>query len=273
LVELLIEHATSTKCRESLKLLIEQGIPEGCDVIDVLRIAGDAPVSVTEFIETLEPLNPRLYSIASSMKKVGSEVHLTVGKVLHEREGRLRKGVASTMLAERIGKGETLRVFVQPNHGGFTVPTNPAAPMIMVGPGTGIAPFMAFLQEREATGADGPNWLFFGDQHEATDFLYKNDLRSYVASGLLSRLDTAFSRDGDKRVYVQDRMRENASELWRWIGQGASIYVCGDASRMANDVNLTLIDIIAQQGDMTTEQAESFIGKLKSDGRYARDVY
>ncbi len=231
------------------------------------------PVTATEFMETLEPLNPRLYSIASSMKKVGSEVHLTVGKVTYEREGRLRKGVASTMLAERVGEGEAVRVFVQPNHGGFTVPKSSDTPMIMVGPGTGIAPFVAFLQERDANGSSGKNWLFFGDQHEATDFLYRETLDDYLQRGVLARLDTAFSRDSDEKVYVQDRMRENGAELYRWLKDGAYFFVCGDAARMANDVHQALIEIISEQGVMSVKEAERYVDQLKSDQRYVRDIY
>ncbi len=273
LVALLMERAKSSKAKESLQSLVDHGVPDGCDVLDVLKLAGDAPVAVTEFIETLEPLNPRLYSIASSMKEVGTEVHLTVGKVLYEREGRMRKGVASTMLAERVGRGENLRVFVQPNHGGFTVPANPDAPMVMIGPGTGVAPFIAFLQERNAVGAKGRNWLFFGDQHRATDFLYERMLEDYSDRGLLTRLDTAFSRDGASKIYVQDRMRAEAAELWQWIQQGAFLFVCGDATRMASDVHQALIDIVAEQGEMSVDKATNFVEELKVDGRYVRDVY
>lgn len=273
LVELLLGRANSADAKQALMRLSSDGAPEGCDVLDLLTLAGDASVTATEFMETLEPLNPRLYSIASSMKQVGDEVHLTVGKVAYQREDRLRKGVASTMLAERVVPGDTCRVFVQPNHGGFSVPSNSDVPMIMVGPGTGIAPFVAFLQERAATKATGENWLFFGDQHEASDFLYAETLTDYQNSGLLTRLDTAFSRDGENKVYVQDRMRENAAELWQWLERGALFFVCGDAKRMANDVNKTLLEIIASQGGMSTEDAEKYVARLQADNRYVRDVY
>ena len=230
LIELLIGRVSDPSAQETLKRLLDEGVPDGFDVLDVLEVAEGSTITATEFMEQLEPLNPRLYSIASSMKAVGDQVHLTVGKVAYEREGRVRKGVASTMLSDRIPVGETLRVFVQPNHGGFTVPADTNTPMIMVGPGTGIAPFVAFMQERAANPSPGENWLFFGDQHEACDFLYEEELRGYVADGILSRLDTAFSRDGDTKVYVQDRMRENAAELWSWLQRGAHFYVCGDAT-------------------------------------------
>ena len=177
------------------------------------------------------------------------------------------------MLADRIRPGERLRVFVQPNHGGFAVPQNASAPMIMIGPGTGIAPFIGFLQERSVTAATGNNWLFFGDQHVATDFLYEKSIQGFVDQGVLNRLDTAFSRDGDTKVYVQDRMRANAAELWRWLQDGAYVFVCGDASRMARDVNQTLVDIAADRGSMSTADAKAYIAQLTSDGRYVRDVY
>ncbi|EMI53757.1 sulfite reductase subunit alpha [Rhodopirellula sallentina SM41] len=273
LIELLIDRINDDSAKETLRTMLDAGVPDGFDVLDVFEVAKGATVAGTEVIETLDPLNPRLYSIASSMKQVGDQVHLTVGKVVYEREGRVRKGVASTMLAERVAEGETVRVFVQPNHAGFTVPSDPKTPMIMVGPGTGIAPFVAFLQERAETKADGKNWLFFGDQHEAFDFLYREELEAYQSAGLLTRLDTAFSRDSDKKVYVQDRMRENAAELWQWLQEGAAFYVCGDASRMAKDVDRALHEVVADQGKMSDEEAAAYVKELSSSGRYHRDVY
>ena len=258
---------------ELLERLKVAAVEQGSDVLDVLLEAGDFSIAAADFVGLLEPLNPRLYSIASSMKQVGDQVHLTVGKVTYQRKGRRRKGVASTMLAERVQYGERVRVFIQPNHRGFSVPQNTTAPMIMVGPGTGIAPFIAFLQERHATAAPGRNWLFFGDQHQATDFLYQEILRKHVENGLLTRLETAFSRDGSKQIYVQDRMREHAAELWGWLQEGAYFYVCGDASRMANDVQQTLIQIVAEQGAMSHDAAKVYVDKLSSDERYVRDVY
>lgn len=273
LLELVHERADDPEIVDMLQTMIDDGVPEGFDVLDVLEVANCRALTATEFLSTLEPLNPRLYSIASSTKIVGEQVHLTVGKVVYEREGRTRKGVASTMLAERVDADSTVRVFVQPNHGGFTVPADPNQAMIMVGPGTGIAPFVAFLQERDATKAPGKNWLFFGDQHEAFDFLYEDELRHYQTTGLLTRLDTAFSRDGETKVYVQDRMRENAAELWQWLQSGASFFVCGDASRMATDVERALVDIAQQQGGMTADEAKAFVKQMSADGRYVRDVY
>lgn len=274
LLELLADRVDETKQKAQLVELLEQGTPAGFDVLDALEIARGARITATEFMETLSPLNPRLYSIASSMRHVGDQVHLTVGKVHYERNKRFRKGVASTMLADRLQIGQELRVFVQPNHGGFTVPADSSKPMIMVGPGTGIAPFMAFLQERAATSAKGENWLLFGDQHAATDFLYEEQLGEYRSSGLLRRLDTAFSRDdANKKVYVQDRMRENAAELWQWLERGAYFYVCGDASRMAADVDRALKDIVAMEGRLDGQQAGAYVQQLAAQGRYARDVY
>lgn len=273
LLELAISRVADPQAKTQLSQMLDEGTPEGCDVLDVLHLTGDVPISATEFLETLSPLNPRLYSIASSQEIVGNQVHLTVGKVSYDREGRLRKGVASTMLSDRLEPGAAVRVFTQANHGGFTVPSDPTTPMIMVGPGTGIAPFLAFLQKRDATKAPGKNWLFFGDQHAASDFLYENELSDYVKSGLLTRLDTAFSRDGSEKVYVQDRMKENAAELWKWLQEGAHFYVCGDASRMAVDVDRTLKSIIAVQGNLSDQAASDYVATLTKEKRYVRDVY
>lgn len=273
LLELAISRVQDSDAKSTLQLMLDEGAPDGFDVLDTLDLMSDVPISATEFLDTLAPLNPRLYSIASSQACVGNQVHLTVGKVSYQRDGRMRKGTASTMLSDRLSPGDVLRVFPQANHGGFTVPSDPALPMIMVGPGTGIAPFMAFLQQRDASKAAGKNWLFFGDQHAATDFLYQDELNQYVESGLLTRLDTAFSRDGDQKVYVQDRMRENAAELWRWIEQGAHFYVCGDASRMAVDVDRALKSIVAEQGKMSDQAAADWVTQLAKEQRYVRDVY
>lgn len=273
LLELLIDRIPQSDSRMAIQTLLSDGVPEGTDVLDILSLADEVMVTAAEFLEVLSPLNPRLYSIASSMQAVGDSVHLTVGKVAYEREGRLRKGVASTMLSDRLVAGEDLRVFVQPCHGGFTVPANLDTPMIMVGPGTGIAPFVAFLQQRAATGAAGQNWLFFGDQHESTDFLYREELVQYQSDGLLTRLDTAFSRDSDVKVYVQDRMIKNGAELWNWLDRGGHFYVCGDASRMAKDVDKALTEIIATHGNMSDVNAKQYAKQMAADKRYVRDVY
>ncbi|MFK8114567.1 MAG: sulfite reductase subunit alpha [Rubripirellula sp.] len=273
LLELMIQHSTDNDHKQRLQKLLEDGVPEGVDVLDMLQSGECSSLTATELMETLEPLNPRLYSIASSMKVVGEQVHLTVGKVSYEREGRRRLGVASTMFAERMQPGEKLRVYTVPNHGGFTVPADVSKPMIMVGPGTGIAPFMAFLQEREATNANGKNWLFFGDQRQKLDFLYEEQLKQYHTSGLLTRLDTAFSRDEGPKVYVQNRMLENSTELWQWLQEGAHFFVCGDASRMAADVHAALIQVVAQEGEMSDDEAKQYVDQMLSDKRYVRDVY
>ncbi len=272
LLDLLIDRAPPSDGRAELQTYLADGVSDGIDVLDILQTA-EVQVTVTELLETLEPLNPRLYSIASSMKAVGDSVHLTVGKVSYQRDGRERKGVASTMLADRLAVGDDVRVFIQPCHGGFTVPEDPSKPMIMVGPGTGIAPFIAFLQERKATSATGKNWLFFGDQHESTDFLYREDLQQYQADGLLNRIDTAFSRDSQQKVYVQNRMTEHGAELWSWIEQGGHFYVCGDASRMAKDVDTALHQVIQTHGNMSADDAKKYVKQMSADKRYVRDVY
>lgn len=243
----------------------------GRHVIDLLELL-PAPMSVTEFVPLLKKLAPRLYSISSSPKAHPGEVHLTVGAVRYESHGRERKGVASTFLADRVGDAEFVKVFVQPSHG-FKPPGNGDLPMIMVGPGTGIAPFRAFLEERLATNAKGKNWLFFGDQKKDTDFLYDGLLTDWQKSGFLTRLDLAFSRDQEKKIYVQDRMLENAAELWSWLEAGAHFYVCGDASRMAKDVDAALHKIVETAGGKSADEAKAYVAKLKSDKRYQRDVY
>lgn len=243
----------------------------GRDVHDILNLL-PTPMPVAQLLPLLRKLTPRLYSISSSPKAHPGEVHLTVSSVRYESHGRKRKGVASTFLADRVGDADFVKVFVQPAHG-FKPPANSDTAMIMVGPGTGIAPFRAFLEERQAIGAKGKNWLFFGDQKSATDFLYEKHINGWVIEGLLTRLDLAFSRDQVEKIYVQDRMLANASELWAWLEAGAHFYVCGDASRMAKDVNAALHKIIEIAGGKSAEEAKSYVAKLKSDKRYQRDVY
>ena len=224
------------------------------------------------FIEALEPLQPRLYSISSSIKAVPNRVTLTVDTVRYTIGKRRRLGVCSTFLADRLAPGAKLKVYVQKAHG-FALPTDPTKPIIMVGPGTGVAPFRAFLQERGATNAPGRNWLFFGHQRSASDFFYEDEFKEMKASGLLTRLSLAWSRDGDQKIYVQDRMREVGRDLWSWIAEGAHIYVCGDAKRMAKDVETALVDVVAQHGARTPEEAALFVSDLKKKGRYQQDVY
>jgi sulfite reductase (NADPH) flavoprotein alpha-component len=242
-------------------------------VLDVLLARADVKLAPAVFVGALRKLQPRLYSISSSPKAHPGQVHLTVGAVRYEASGRARKGVCSTFLADRAVPGEAkVGVFVHSNKA-FRPPVSGDTPMIMVGPGTGIAPFRAFLEERRATGARGQNWLFFGDQRIATDFLYRDELADLMRAGVLTRLDTAFSRDQNEKVYVQQRMLEHAAELYAWLEAGAHFYVCGDASRMAKDVDAALHRVIETAGGKTPEQAATYVQALKSARRYARDVY
>ncbi|QDT13713.1 sulfite reductase subunit alpha [Planctomycetes bacterium K23_9] len=273
LLQRLLSSTNDETAKHKLGPLLDKGVPEGVDVLDVLQMTPDVRLKASELVECLESIKPRLYSIASSMKAVGAQVHLTVGKVSYQRDDRLRLGVASTMFAERLHAGDKVKVFVHPNRSGFTVPSDSTRPMIMIGPGTGIAPFIAFLQEREAVHASGKNWLFFGDQHEAFDFLYEQKLQDWLAKGTLAHLSTAFSRDGNAKVYVQDRMRQHGERLWQWIEEGAAIFVCGDASRMAADVDQALVGICQKHGRMNQADAHSFVARLKEKQRYVRDVY
>jgi sulfite reductase (NADPH) flavoprotein alpha-component len=244
----------------------------GREMIDFLLESPGVKFSAEEFVSLLKKLQPRLYSIASSLKAHPEEVHLTVDTVRYEIHGRKRKGVCSNFLAERAGKETPVPVFIQVSRH-FRVPEDGDKPIIMVGPGTGIAPFRAFLEERKATGAKGGNWLFFGAQKSSCDFFYQEELEGYQRDGVLTRFDTAFSRDQDYKIYVQTRMMENAKELWDWLEQGAHFYVCGDASRMAKDVDKALHEIVKIAGDRSPEAAGEYIQKLKSDKRYQRDVY
>lgn len=243
----------------------------GRGVIDLLLLLAE-PMPAPDFVKLLKRLTPRLYSISSSPKAHPGEVHLTVSAVRYEAHGRARKGVASTFLADRVGDADYVKVYVQPSHG-FKPPADGDRPMIMVGPGTGIAPFRAFLEERLATGAKGKNWLFFGDQRRATDFLYEEQLTGWHKAGLLTKFDLAFSRDQSRKVYVQDRMTESAGELWKWLEEGAHFYVCGDASRMAKDVDATLHKVVETVGGNSADDAKAYVAKMKSDKRYQRDVY
>jgi sulfite reductase (NADPH) flavoprotein alpha-component len=242
------------------------------EFIDLLSEYPSAKLTPQEFVDHLRKLMPRLYSIASSAKQFPQEIHLTVAVVRYHMTGRDRVGVCSTFLADRAGLGAPqVPVFVSDSH--FGPPADGTKDAIMVGPGTGIAPFRAFVQDRIASGATGRNWVFFGDQKHATDFLYEEEWRDYVAKGAVHRLDLAWSRDQLLKVYVQDKMRENAAELWAWIKGGGYFFVCGDAKRMAKDVDVALHDVIMQQGGMTPEQAAEYVKQMKKDKRYQRDVY
>lgn len=243
----------------------------GRDLRDLLLLS-ETRWSAETLIPVLKKLQPRLYSISSSPKAHPGQVHLTVAAVRYEAHGRPRKGVCSTFLADRLSPDTPVPVFVQTSHG-FRVPADPSAPMIMVGPGTGIAPFRAFLEEREAVGASGRNWLFFGAQHRAQDFLYEAQIADWKSRGHLERLSLAFSRDQAEKVYVQDRMLEEGAELWAWLQEGAHFYVCGDASRMARDVDTALQKVIQIHGSRSAEEAAEFLQELRNQKRYQRDVY
>ena len=244
----------------------------GREIIDFLLASPKLGFTPGEFVKLLRKLQPRLYSIASSLKAHPDQVHLTVDTLRYEAHGRQRHGVSSVFLAERATASTPIPVFVQTaKH--FRPPEDKDAPMIMVGPGTGIAPFRAFLQERQATGATGKNWLFFGAQRSATDFFYREELGAMQEAGVLTRLDTAFSRDQAEKVYVQTRMCENAAELWRYLEEGAHFYVCGDAKRMAKDVDDALHQVIREAGGRSEEGAKEYVAAMKKAKRYQRDVY
>ena len=240
-------------------------------IVDMVRFS-PAQLDADALIGLLRPLTPRLYSIASSQAEVESEVHITVGAVRYDIEGRARAGGASSFLADRVEEDGEVRVFIEHNDN-FRLPANPQTPVIMIGPGTGIAPFRAFMQQRAADGAEGKNWLFFGNPHFTEDFLYQVEWQRYVKEGVLSRIDLAWSRDQQQKVYVQDKLREQGAELWRWINDGAHIYVCGDANRMAKDVEQTLLEVIAEFGAMDAEAADEYLSELRVERRYQRDVY
>jgi Sulfite reductase, alpha subunit (flavoprotein) len=242
----------------------------GMEVIDFLVDHPSARFTPSEFVGLLSKLQPRLYSIASSLRMYPQEVHLMVDVIRYESHGRIRKGVASTFLADRASAGVPMFPAVAKH---FHLPEDPDTAVIMVGPGTGLAPFRAFVQDRQVTGARGRNWLFFGSQRQACDFSYREDLESFKEGGMLARLDTAFSRDQGQKVYVQHRMLENAREIWRWLEEGAHFYVCGDASRMAKDVDAALHRIVREQGGKSVEETSAYVEKLKTDKRYKRDVY
>ncbi|MGL6620016.1 assimilatory sulfite reductase (NADPH) flavoprotein subunit [Aeromonas veronii] len=241
-------------------------------VVDVLKCFPTA-LTAEQLVGLLRPLTPRLYSIASAQSEVEEEVHLTVGVVRYPQEdGTVRSGAASSYLADRLIEDGEVRVFVEHNDN-FRLPANPDTPVIMVGPGTGIAPFRAFMQEREAQGAEGKNWLFFGNPHFTQDFLYQVEWQRYVKSGLLSKISLAFSRDQANKIYVQDRLREAGQELYQWLEAGAHFYVCGDANKMAKDVQEALLDVIAEHGHKSREEAEEYLSELRRAKRYQRDVY
>ncbi|MCB5190947.1 sulfite reductase subunit alpha [Methylobacillus arboreus] len=244
----------------------------GKDTLDLLQLNPNLNLSVDEFVGLLKPLQHRAYSISSSSLANPSRIHLTVASVRYTSGGRQRGGVCSTYLADHVKEGEQAGIFVTTNKA-FRVPADKNAPVIMVGPGTGIAPFRAFLQERRESGAGGRNWLFFGDQKRASDFIYEDELTAMMKDGVLNRLDLAFSRDQAEKIYVQTRMQENGKELYAWLQDGGYFYVCGDASRMAKDVDQALHDVVAEHGGLDAEAATAYVNQLKREKRYLRDVY
>ncbi|WP_345827377.1 sulfite reductase subunit alpha [Pantoea sp. BRR-3P] len=275
LIEWVGQHTTNQELRHVLQHDDKDTLAVwlwGKDTLDLLQLELTRSLSVPEFVAMLRPLQHRAYSISSSSKAHPNQVHLTIASVRYHSGGRERKGVCSTYLAERVRRGEKPAIFISPNKA-FRVPANGNAPLIMVGPGTGIAPFRAFLQERQATGAQGKNWLFFGDQHQAHDYIYEEELSAWQENGLLTNLDLAFSRDQEEKIYVQNRMLEKGAELYAWLQDGAYFYVCGDASRMAKDVDAALYEVVRQFGGLSSERAAAYIDQLKKDKRYLRDVY
>ncbi len=279
ILDALAAKATEAKEKAQLAELLAPGADElresflgQREFIDLLEEFPSAKLTPQEFVEQLRRLMPRLYSIASSPLVYPGQVHLTVAPVRYESNGRRRYGVCSTFLADRATRRKTLiPIFIAESH--FGLPEDPARDIIMIGPGTGVAPFRAFVQERVATNASGRNWLFFGDQHQATDYLYGDEWKRLLADGRMARVDLAFSRDQPQKIYVQDRMREAAGELWAWIKGGAHFYVCGDAHRMAKDVDAALLQIITAQGGMDAAQAADYVKAMKKEKRYQRDVY
>ena len=256
---------------EALKHYLN-GWNEAHDVLDMLEEHAGIPISPGELVASLRKDLPRLYSIASSLSAHPGQVHLLVVSVHYQIRGREREGMCSTWLAERWPVGASAPMYLQNQQKHFAMPADDAAPLIMIGPGTGLAPFRAFVEERRVRGARGRNWLFFGEQHRATDFFYEEELTGYVRDGFL-RLDVAFSRDQAAKVYVQHRMKENAGDIWAWLQEGAEIFVCGDKERMAADVDRELHNIVETAGGRTPEQAKEFVEELKKTKRYKRDVY
>jgi sulfite reductase (NADPH) flavoprotein alpha-component len=272
----LVSYITGGERRKKAQALAEGRDPDGdAATLDVLaaleKFPGIRP-DPEAFVESLDPLQPRVYSISSSLKANPGRVSLTVDAVRYTVNDRTRLGVCSTFLAGSATPGDRLRVYVQKAQH-FALPSDPGKPIIMIGPGPGIAPFRAFLQERLATKAPGPNWLYFGHQRSDYDFFYEDELKAMRASGHLTRLTLAWSRDGDEKIYVQHRMREDGRDIWAWIEKGAHIYVCGDALRMAKDVERALIDVVAAHGKRSQEEAARYVAELKKNDRYQADVY
>ncbi|RJS56027.1 assimilatory sulfite reductase (NADPH) flavoprotein subunit [Bacillus subtilis] len=275
----LLEQAAQLTGSNELRELLAPGNEEnvkayiaGRDLLDLIRDYGPFSVSAQEFVSILRKMPARLYSIASSLSANPDEVHLTIGAVRYDAHGRERKGVCSILCAERLQPGDTLPVYVQHNQN-FNLPKDPETPIIMVGPGTGVAPFRSFMQEREEAGAEGKAWMFFGDQHFVTDFLYQTEWQNWLKDGVLTKMDVAFSRDTEEKVYVQHRMLEQSADLFEWLQEGAAVYICGDEKHMAHDVHNTLLEIIEKEGNMSREEAEAYLADMQQQKRYQRDVY
>lgn len=275
----LMEQAAKLSSNDSLRGLLAAGneqklksYVEGRDLLDLVTDFSPWQVSAREFVTILRKLPARLYSIASSNKANPDEVHLTVRSVRYQAHGRDRYGVTSVQLAERVQPGDSLSIYIQ-NNPNFKLPANPDTPVIMIGPGTGVAPFRAFLEEREELGSEGKSWLFYGDRHFVTDFLYQTDWQRMLKDGVLTRMDVAFSRDTDEKVYVQHRLLENSREVYEWLQEGAHVYVCGDEKHMAHDVQAALIMILEREGGLSPEDASAYLAELQQQQRYQRDVY
>ena len=248
-----------------------QELVQRTPIVDVLH-KFPAKLTAEQLVSLLRPLTPRLYSISSSPAEVGEEVHLAVGVVRFEYEGRARSGAASSFLADRVEEDGAVRVFVEHNDN-FRLPNDTTKPIIMVGSGTGVAPFRAFMQQRVADEASGKNWLIFGNPHFASDFLYQTEWQQFAKEGFLHKYDFAWSRDQEKKIYVQDKIRENSAALWQWLQEGAYFYVCGDAAKMAKDVEQALLEVIAKEGNLSPDEAEDYLNELREEKRYQRDVY
>lgn len=248
-----------------------QELVQRTPIVDVLH-KFPAKLTAEQLVSLLRPLTPRLYSISSSPAEVGEEVHLAVGVVRFEYEGRARSGAASSFLADRVEEDGAVRVFVEHNDN-FRLPNDTTKPIIMVGSGTGVAPFRAFMQQRVADEASGKNWLIFGNPHFASDFLYQTEWQQFAKEGFLHKYDFAWSRDQEKKIYVQDKIRENSTALWQWLQEGAYFYVCGDAAKMAKDVEQALLEVIAKEGNLSPDEAEDYLNELREEKRYQRDVY
>jgi sulfite reductase (NADPH) flavoprotein alpha-component len=244
----------------------------GLEVIDFLLDAPSIEFAPGEFVSKLRKLQPRLYSVGSSLKAFPEQVHIMIASVRYESHGRRREGVASTYLADRLDQNATVPMFVHVAKG-FRLPEDPATPIIMVGPGTGLAPFRAYLQERKALGAPGKNWLFFGEQRSRCDFFYRDEFAALQTDGVLTRFHTAFSRDQTHKIYVQHRLLENSKDVYAWLQEGAHFFVCGDAARMAKDVDAALLQIVEKEGSMSREAASEYVETLRKQKRYKRDVY